>query len=70
MSKSETITIGELEIGQSFSWIPAAWYGDAVLTEKIERITYKYDLKYAAAVVNPPGISYGIDGKTKVKLIG
>lgn len=31
--------------------------------------TFKYDIKFDAAVVNPPGIEYGVPGKTKVRLL-
>jgi hypothetical protein len=79
-----TCTIAKLRIGQRFSWIPAAWYGPCKLTSKTRRQdsdvelvngVYRikrfvlYDLVYDAAVVNPPGIDYGVPAETRVRLL-
>jgi hypothetical protein len=76
-----TTTIAKLRIGQRFSWIPAAWYGPCRLSTKTKRVetvltagnkfekVVKYDLKYDAAVVNPPGVTYGVPANTRVRLL-
>lgn len=78
----KTTTVSKLKIGQRFQWIPNAWYGTGKLVYKIRREQYIwvpskgskkmfiYDLKYDAAVVNPPAVIYGVLGSTKVKLVG
>lgn len=79
----KTITISRLRVGQRFSQIPAQWYGPAKLISKQRRIEYiwvgqwghrqlklcVYDLVFDAGVVNPPGIEYGVPGKTRVRLL-
>jgi hypothetical protein len=80
----KTITVEELQIGDTFRWMPDQWYGAGRLTHKHERRTREcngfgrnlrffdvvtYDLKFDAAVVNPPGIVYGVPAKLKIKLV-
>lgn len=67
-----TIAIKDLQVGQRFSWIPAHWYGPALLTSKRAQVYdggEKWDLKYDVKVVNPPGIDYGVDGNIRVRLL-
>lgn len=79
---NKVIKISQLRIGQRFSFIPSDWFGPARLTEKTRRdeIDFvgwqwkmvrriKYDIKFDANVVNPPGVIYGISGDTKVRLL-
>jgi len=78
---SKTTTVAKLRVGQRFSWVPAHWYGPCKLlyksTPQIETNFYskdrpviqKYDLKYDARVVNPPGWTYGVPGTTRVRLL-
>ena len=70
------IPISKLRVGQRFSWIPREWYGATVLTEKTLRICHLggrkervYDVKFDAAVVNPPGVCYGIPARELVRLL-
>lgn len=80
MSRRKT-TVRSLRVGEKFSFIPKAWYGDAVLTKKRHRTktdiqgfgtglifvkTDLYDLVFDAAVVNPPGRIYGVLGHEEV----
>lgn len=76
----KTITISKLKVGQRFSFVPAQWFGAAKLIYKKRRWDYvvgngvvhkiyKYDIKFDAKVVNPPGIEYGIASDTKVRLL-
>lgn len=68
-----TTTIAKLQIGQRFSFIPAEWYGPAKLTVKYPYNDYdspnSFTIKFDAAVINPPGVIYGIPGKTRVRLL-
>lgn len=69
---SKTISIEKLKVGQRFSWIPAAWYGPAKLTEKTQQYydgEKCWDLVFDAPVVNPPGREYGVRGSTRVYLL-
>lgn len=74
-------TVNALRIGQIFEFIPKPWYWKSKLTRKYRRIDYewirigsiskplkffKYDLVLDAAVVNPPGLEYGVRGTQKV----
>lgn len=76
----KTTTIAKLKVGQRFAFVPAQWFGNAKLIYKKRRWDYavgngivhkiyKYDIKFDAAVVNPPGIEYGLPSNTKVKLL-
>lgn len=75
-------TMHSLRVGQRFTWIPPRWYGPCTLIVKDRRqavqwdqeacrmrFTYEYDIKFDAAVVNPPGIEYGVPGHTIVRLL-
>lgn len=65
-----TKAVRELKIGDRFSWIPAAWYGPCLLLGKSDGDeSDTYDLSYAARVVNPPGISYGVPGQLRVRML-
>ncbi len=77
---SKVIRISKLRIGQRFSWIPAAWFGPAKLTEKTRRVERDFDgerivtrvlfdIIFDAAVVNPPGREYGVPATTRVRLL-
>ena len=77
---SRVIKISQLRIGQRFSFIPSDWFGPGRLTHKFRRdevdlvnwklvTRIKYDIKFDANVVNPPGVIYGISGNTKVRLL-
>lgn len=70
------IPISEVQIGQRFSFHPAAWYGPCRLTDRAsrekwngEKVEVVYDIKFRANVVNPPGLIYGIPSSTKVRLL-
>jgi len=80
----KTTTVSSLRVGQRFKWIPNAWYGPAkLLTKKkipdvfwtlvrgksVMRKQFKYDLRFDAAVVNSPGMEYGIPGDRKVRVL-
>jgi hypothetical protein len=78
----KVIKLSQLRVGQRFSFIPSDWFGPARLSDKIRRDEYdvrynpfrmvrrvKYDIKFDANVVNPPGVIYGISGDTKVRLL-
>lgn len=76
----KTITVAQLRVGNRFTWIPKQWYGSCKLISKERRqvqcwythkvITYYvYDMKFDAAVVNPPGVEYGVKSTTKVRLL-
>lgn len=77
-------TISKLRVGQFFRFIPDDWFGVARLTEKrrqedhVEHSYYGFrevsrhpvfDIWFDADVVNPPGIIYGINGNTKVRVV-
>ena len=62
-------TLSKLRVGQRFSWIPAEWYGPGKLTVKWRNYDGTLDIKFDAAVVNPPGVCYGLDPKTKVRIL-
>jgi len=77
-----TTTIAKLKVGQRFSFIPSEWHGPCRLTEKYSRgkgtalnknygtrEVEKFDIKYDTNVVNPPGITYGIPGDLRVRLL-
>lgn len=81
----KVIPLSRLRIGQRFNWVPAQWFGEGRLTHKSKRVLIEfvwkgerlipkksivYDLKYHAAVVNPPAVDYGIKANTKVKVKG
>ncbi len=73
---AKTIPLSKLRIGQRFSWIPRAWYGPGRLTHKTRRAEFSYgrvvtlyDVKFDAAVVNPPGVVYGVPATTRVRLL-
>jgi hypothetical protein len=79
---SKVIKLSQLRVGQRFSFIPSDWFGPARLTDKIRRDEsdfigwqckfvrrIKYDIKFDANVVNPPGVIYGISGDIKVRLL-
>lgn len=83
-SMSKITTIAKLKVGQRFSFIPSEWFGPCKLTVKSEPQRHQksymfekpeiwedlFDIKFAANVVNPPGLIYGISGDTKVRLLG
>lgn len=71
-----TCRVSDLQVGQRFSWIPAAWFGPCELLSTTRRSVWDvkkgyavYDLKYSAAVVNPPGVAYGVPANTRVRLL-
>ena len=77
---AKTIKLSQLRVGQRFSFIPSDWFGPARLTEKDERPelegmyppykrVMKYDIKFDANVVNPPGVIYGVRGDLRVRLL-
>lgn len=77
------IPISKLRIGQRFTFIPAEWYGPCRLLYKrkyedgtwVPEDSYKfipavyYDIKFACKCVNPPGVVYGIEAGTRVRLL-
>jgi hypothetical protein len=67
----KVVKLSQLRVGQRFSFIPSDWFGPARLSDKIRRDEYdvrynpfrmvrrvKYDIKFDANVVNPPGVIY------------
>lgn len=62
-------TLAKLKLGQRFSFVPSQWYGQCKLIRKDSRNDGLYDIKFDANVVNPPGIIYGIEGTTKVRVL-
>lgn len=67
------IPISKLRVGQRFSFIPSAWFGQCKLvikskhTEACNQVIF--DIKFEANVVNPLGVIYGIPSTTKVRLL-
>jgi len=71
-------TLGKVRVGQFFRFIPDEWYGVARLQRRSpvrnvagwrEPPRMVCDVWFDADVVNPPGIIYGANSATKVRIV-
>jgi hypothetical protein len=75
------IKLKDLQIGDTFEFIPNHWYGKGKLLTKNERVERDwiggrmvsktlYDITFDAPVVSPPAVDYGLSADLIVKRIG
>lgn len=68
-----TKLVQDLRVGDRFSWIPDAWYGPCRLISITKYCGYeatnRWNLRFDAKVVNPPGVIYGVKGATRVRML-